>query len=282
MKPQPIVDRLHTRLLERRQVSRSFVHDCSVLDASPAGLQLRTTALVANRMVPGADLPPGALQPGSQIEGRVHIDVIADSILRVRYSEGTTVPENITPMLAGDVSPHPLARVEAHSDHLTYATTGAAVEVGLQPFTLRVRHHGEEVCRIGGADKNFFDATGLVWDSYNTGICRTDAGGDLLAVEVFALRPHEAIYGFGEQFIRLNKVGQTIDLNMLEALGVVSPRSYKNVPFFMSTHGYGVFFNHSARMTCWVGSLCAAEIISHVGARPEAALDKLVASAGLV
>jgi sugar/nucleoside kinase (ribokinase family) len=31
-----------------------------------------------------------------------------------------------------------------------------------------------------------------------------------------------------------------------------------------------------------LGSLCAAEIISHVGARPEAALDKLVASAGLV
>jgi sugar/nucleoside kinase (ribokinase family) len=31
-----------------------------------------------------------------------------------------------------------------------------------------------------------------------------------------------------------------------------------------------------------IGSLCAAEIISHVGARPEAQLDKLVASAGLV
>ena len=31
-----------------------------------------------------------------------------------------------------------------------------------------------------------------------------------------------------------------------------------------------------------IGSLCAAEIISHVGARPEAALRKLVASAGLV
>jgi sugar/nucleoside kinase (ribokinase family) len=31
-----------------------------------------------------------------------------------------------------------------------------------------------------------------------------------------------------------------------------------------------------------IGSLCAAEIISHVGARPEARLDKLVASAGLV
>jgi sugar/nucleoside kinase (ribokinase family) len=31
-----------------------------------------------------------------------------------------------------------------------------------------------------------------------------------------------------------------------------------------------------------IGSLCAAEIISHVGARPEAALDEFIASAGLV
>jgi len=31
-----------------------------------------------------------------------------------------------------------------------------------------------------------------------------------------------------------------------------------------------------------VGSLCAAEIISHVGARPEAALDQLVRAAGLI
>ncbi|HVH80598.1 MAG TPA: adenosine kinase [Stellaceae bacterium] len=31
-----------------------------------------------------------------------------------------------------------------------------------------------------------------------------------------------------------------------------------------------------------IGSLCAAEIISHVGARPDAALGKLIASAGLV
>ena len=31
-----------------------------------------------------------------------------------------------------------------------------------------------------------------------------------------------------------------------------------------------------------VGSLCAAEIISHVGARPEVALHKTVAAAGLI
>jgi sugar/nucleoside kinase (ribokinase family) len=31
-----------------------------------------------------------------------------------------------------------------------------------------------------------------------------------------------------------------------------------------------------------IGSLCAAEIISHVGARPEVALHQLVAAAGVI
>ncbi|HML10884.1 MAG TPA: adenosine kinase [Stellaceae bacterium] len=48
----------------------------------------------------------------------------------------------------------------------------------------------------------------------------------------------------------------------------------------------GVLFGLTHRLplpTCGaIGSVCAAEIISHVGARPAAELDKLVASAGLV
>jgi sugar/nucleoside kinase (ribokinase family) len=48
----------------------------------------------------------------------------------------------------------------------------------------------------------------------------------------------------------------------------------------------GVLFGLTRGMalpTCGaIGSLCAAEIISHMGARPEAPLDKLIASAGLV
>ncbi len=47
---------------------------------------------------------------------------------------------------------------------------------------------------------------------------------------------------------------------MVDALGVTTPRSYKNIPFFMSTRGYGVFFNHSSLMTFWVGSLSAPPI----------------------
>ena len=47
---------------------------------------------------------------------------------------------------------------------------------------------------------------------------------------------------------------------MIDALGVTSPRSYKNVPFYVSTRGYGVFFNHSSLMTYWVGSRSACDV----------------------
>lgn len=79
-------------------------------------------------------------------------------------------------------------------------------------------------------------------------------------METLALRPGEGIFGLGEQFLRLNKVGQTVDLNMVEATGTTTPRAYKNIPFFVSTAGYGLFLNHSSRITLWVGSMGAVDV----------------------
>jgi alpha-D-xyloside xylohydrolase len=263
MKKPPVVDRLDTRLLESRRVTRTRVEDCTVLEADSKHLLLGTNAEVASRLVFDEDLASitERLDPGAVQKGRLRVDLVTDSIVRVRYAEGDAVPENVTPMVVGRFDGPTKSEVKTAVQSAILTTADAVVEVGLRPFTLHVRNRaGEEVCCVGGHDKNSWSDFGIAWDSYNTGICRTLDTGNPLAVEVFALRPHEAVYGFGEKFIRLNKVGQTIDLNMVEALGVTTPRSYKNVPFFMSTRGYGVFFNHSARMTCWVGSLCAADL----------------------
>jgi len=263
MKRPPVVDRLDTRFLESRRVTRSRVQDCAVLEAEAQHLLLATSAEVVGRIILDEDQASitERIEPGTVLKGRLRFDVLTDSIVRVRYAEGESVPENVTPMVVGRFDGPTESRVETTARSALLTTADAVLEVGLQPFTLRLRNRkGDEVCCAGGRDKNFFNDFGIIWDSYNTGICRTHETGSPLAVEVFALRPHEAVYGFGEKFIRLNKVGQTIDLNMVEALGVTTPRSYKNVPFFMSTRGYGVFFNHSARMTCWVGSLCAADL----------------------
>ena len=188
--------------------------------------------------------------------GRLRIDAVADDVFRIRYAEGETVPENITPMCIG--APPPPTRVEIHEGdgRVALRTPRARLDVALASLQLRVHDEGERrLTEIGGPEKNLFHN----WDVYNTGICRTREGRPL-AVECFALRPQEAVFGFGEKFLALDKVGQTVDLNMVEALGTTTPRSYKNIPFFWSTRGWGVFFNHSARMTCWVGSRGAADL----------------------
>ena len=69
---------------------------------------------------------------------------------------------------------------------------------------------GRLVGTVGGGESNLMG----VWDSFPTGICRTPVPGHRLATEVFSLREDECVYGFGEQFGRLDKVGQTIDVDM--------------------------------------------------------------------
>jgi alpha-D-xyloside xylohydrolase len=219
---------------------RGFVHRADVLESGPSGLLLRTTERVSTRFTRG-EAPPDAPPDGAEIEGRLQIDLVADGVVRVRYAHGEDVPANPTPMLIGDTRPRAAGALDG------------LVSVGLRPVTL---HVGDDVCAIGGREKNQWN----LWDTFNTGICRTVPDGRPLAVECFALRPGEAVYGFGEKFIGLDKVGQTIDVNMVEATGTTTPRSYKNVPFFVTTAGYGVFFNTSARLTFWVGSRGAADI----------------------
>jgi alpha-D-xyloside xylohydrolase len=174
----------------------------------------------------------------------------------VRYAEAATVPENATPMLIGAPPPPTRVSVEAGDDAVALATPSARLEVRLAPLSLRLLD-GEGAVRteIGGPEKNHFP----VWDAYNTGVCRTREGRPL-AVECFALDPQEGVFGFGEKFLALDAVGRTIDLNMVEAMGTTTPRSYKNVPLFWSPRGWGVFLHHSARITCWVGSRAAADL----------------------
>lgn len=55
-------------------------------------------------------------------------------------------------------------------------------------------------------------------------------------------------YGTGERFGRLDLAGRTITLENTDALGTASRKAYKNVPFYFSSEGYGLFIHSSAHM----------------------------------
>ena len=71
---------------------------------------------------------------------------------------------------------------------------------------------------------------------------------------VFTLSPGEKIFGCGESFTSLNKVGQKVHLTVTDPQGPETDQMYKPVPFFMSNRGYGVFMHTSAPATCDFGA----------------------------
>ena len=71
--------------------------------------------------------------------------------------------------------------------------------------------------------------------------------------EQLSLQPGEAVYGLGEHFTPLVRNGQTID-SWNEDGGTNSEYAYKNVPFYLTSQGYGVLVNHPGRVSFEVGS----------------------------
>ena len=63
----------------------------------------------------------------------------------------------------------------------------------------------------------------------------------------------EQVYGLGERFGPLNRVGQTVSLWNADG-GTSSDQSYKTIPFWLSNRGYGVFVDTPQRVDLEIGS----------------------------
>ena len=77
---------------------------------------------------------------------------------------------------------------------------------------------------------------------------------------VLMLSPGERIYGCGESFTSLNKVGQKVQLSVVDPQGPETDGMYKPVPFYFSNRGYGIFMHTSAPTTADFGA-------SYIGAQ---------------
>lgn len=71
--------------------------------------------------------------------------------------------------------------------------------------------------------------------------------------------PGECIYGFGEKFTPFVKNGQTVEIWNNDG-GTCTEQSYKNIPFYISSNGYGVFVNSSDKVSFEVNS----DVVSNV------------------
>jgi alpha-D-xyloside xylohydrolase len=148
----------------------------------------------------------------------------------------------------GGLPARPSYRLNTDDDHPVKVDVGAA-EARLTSGELSV------VVRLDGPWDVRFEQDGRPLTNSGTrsiGLI-TDADGKHYLHEQLALGVGETIYGLGERFGPLVKNGQIVDSWNADG-GTSSEQAYKNVPFYLSSKGYGVLVDSPARVSFEVGS----------------------------
>lgn len=105
------------------------------------------------------------------------------------------------------------------------------------PWGVEYQYNGKKMTGSG------FKAMSHIIDSNKTTYMR----------EELNLGVGEYIYGLGERFTSFIKNGQSVDIWNKDG-GTSSEQSYKNIPFYLSNKGYGVFINHPENVSLEVAS----------------------------
>ena len=100
--------------------------------------------------------------------------------------------------------------------------------------------------------------------------------GETYMCEYLTLSVGETLYGMGERFTAFAKNGQSVEI-WNEDGGTASEQTYKNIPFYLSNRGYGVFVNNPGNVQFELGS----EVVSSAQfSVPGEVIDYYVISGG--
>jgi alpha-D-xyloside xylohydrolase len=132
-------------------------------------------------------------------------------------------------------------------------TPDIAIHDDEQAATLTSGRLSVRICKTGDWRVDFLDGQRLLTSSGWRGMGIIHAADGRFMHEQLNLGVGECIYGLGERFTPFVKNGQVVDL-WNEDGGTSSEQAYKNVPFYLSNRGYGVFVNHPERVSFEVGS----------------------------
>src|SRR5919199_2557174 len=134
------------------------------------------------------------------------------------------------------------------------AAPGVTVEDGEQTVRLTSGRLSVRVPRGDDWRVEFVGDGSIVTTSGFRGMGIVDVEGEGAYIhEQLSLGVGENVYGLGERFTAFVKNGQVVDLWNRDG-GTSSEQAYKNIPFYLTNRGYGVFVNHPGNVSFEVAS----------------------------
>lgn len=181
----------------------------------------------------------------------IRLRFVNENTLRVTMAEGFCVPENRTEMI-GDMEETECSVTCSESEDQIVMTTGCMTAViQKSPWNLSVKNRdGEVIYRQFGRDCHSF----MPYEICPMGFLFDRNTKEQYACEAAWSDPYEEFYGLGENFTSVSRKGRLFDLWNTNSLGVNTERGYKYIPFYMSSRGYGIFYNTSRKIRCDLGA----------------------------
>ncbi|MDL2295173.1 hypothetical protein LJC60_11265, partial [Ruminococcaceae bacterium OttesenSCG-928-D13] len=220
---------------------------------------------------------------------RFSLGFFAPGRLRVRLWTDTFTPPAFPVVDETALRPLALYPVE-DPDAFRMGFGGHRLELYKDPFDLRVLNGaGQVVCRqsLRDVDSVAEGQNRVPPLGYSCGENGTPAGMNIGMV----LRGDEHIYGLGERFTAFDKAGQRVTMRNFDTLGCRGSSSYINIPFYISSYGYGLFVHSHEIFDFNIGAESLATVSLHTpppaleyylifGDSPKAILSDYVALTG--
>jgi len=127
------------------------------------------------------------------------------------------------------------------------------IENGPEAAVLTSGQLSVRVEKAGDWNIAFMDSERVITSSGWRGMGFVDTPEGRFIHDQLNLGVGECVYGLGERFTAFVKNGQVVDL-WNEDGGTSSELAYKNIPFYLTNRGYGVFINHPERVSLEVAS----------------------------
>ncbi len=176
----------------------------------------------------------------------IRITAPAEDVIRVQTSHYLGV-EDHDPKFDLNLDENRRMDVEETEEEILVKSGDLSLRINKKSWSMSYEREGKVLTASSGRDLAYMRTqwTGFAYDM--------DPEGKAYMRQQLGIDVNEHVYGLGERFGALVRNGQSVDI-WNEDGGTSTDQSYKNIPFYLTDKGYGVFVNSSDKVSFEVGT----------------------------
>lgn len=176
----------------------------------------------------------------------IRITAPAEDVIRVQTSHYLGV-EDHSPKFDLNMDENRAMDVEETEDEILVRSGKLSLRINKKNWSMSYERDGKVLTASSGRDLAYMRTqwTGFAYDM--------DPEGKAYMRQQLGIDVNEHVYGLGERFGALVRNGQSVDIWNKDG-GTSTDQSYKNIPFYLTDKGYGVFVNSSDKVSFEVGT----------------------------